>query len=105
MLDSDDFATRQKATEELEKQADAASGLLRRILEKEKPTLEVRKRLQAIVDGIDNKPETWRAVRAVEILEWIGTPDAVRLLSELAEGATEARPTREARAAKKRLMR
>ncbi|MGH7225585.1 MAG: WD40 repeat domain-containing protein, partial [Gemmataceae bacterium] len=35
MLDSDDFPTRQKAAEELEKQADA--GLLRQIVAKEKP--------------------------------------------------------------------
>ena len=105
MLDSDDFATRQKAAEELEQHADTAAGLLRQIVEKEKPSLEVRRRLQQILDGIDNKPETLRAVRAVEVLEWIGSPDAVRLVGELANGAADARLTREAAAAKKRLMR
>jgi RNA polymerase sigma factor (sigma-70 family) len=105
MLDSDDFATRQRAAEELEKQADAATSLLRQILDKEKPSLEVRRRLQQILQGIDSKLEALRAVRAVEVLEWIGTADAVRLLEELAKGAEEARLTREAIAAKRRLSR
>jgi WD40 repeat protein len=105
MLESDDFEKRQKAAEELEKQADAAASLLRQILMKEKPSLEVRRRLQQIVEAIQTNPESLRAIRAVEALEWIGTPDAVRLLGELAQGAAEARLTREANAAKGRLMR
>jgi RNA polymerase sigma factor (sigma-70 family) len=105
MLDSADFPTRQKAVEELEKQNDAAAGLLRQIVAKEKPSLEVRRRLQQIVESIDNKPESLRAVRAVEVLEWIATPDAVRFLNELAGGAADARLTREASAAKRRLRR
>ncbi len=104
-LDSDDFAIRQKATEELEKQADAAASLLREILAKEKPTLEVRKRLQHILDGLGDKPEALRTVRAVEILEWIGAPEAIHLLDEWAKGAEGARLTREAIAAKSRVAR
>ncbi len=104
-LDSGDFATRQQATEELEKQADAAAPLLRQMFDKEKPTLEVRRRLQQILDGLDDKPEALRSVRAVEILEWIGTAEAVRLLDEWAKGAEGARLTREAIAAKRRLSR
>jgi len=105
MLDSDDFSTRQKAAEELEKQADAAAGLLRQILANEKPSLEVRRRLHQILESIENKPEWLRAIRAVEVLEWLATPEAVRLLGELANGAAEARLTREASAAKQRLAR
>jgi hypothetical protein len=105
MFDSDDFEKRQKAAEELEKQADTAVSLLQQILMKEKPSLEVRRRLQQIVEAIPSKPETLRAVRAVEALEWIATPDAVRLLGELARGAAEARLTREASATKGRLTR
>jgi RNA polymerase sigma factor (sigma-70 family) len=104
LLDSADFPTRQKAAEELENRADTAAGLLRQILAKEKPSLELRRRLQQILESIETKPETLRAVRSVEVLEWIGTPGAVRLLGELAGGAADARLTREAAAAGKRLQ-
>jgi WD40 repeat protein len=104
MLDSADFSTRQQASEDLEKQADAAAGLLREILAKEKPSLELRRRLQQILESIENKPETLRAIRAVEVLEWIASPEALRLLDEFAAGAADARLTREARAAKRRLV-
>jgi RNA polymerase sigma factor (sigma-70 family) len=102
-LDSADFPTRQKAAEELEKRADAAASLLRQIIAKEKPSLEVRRTLQQILEAMESKPESLRTVRAVEVLEWIATPDAVRLLDELAKGAADARLTREAAAARKRL--
>jgi RNA polymerase sigma factor (sigma-70 family) len=105
MLDSDDFEKRQNAAEELEKQADGAGSLLRRVLREEKPSLEVRRRLQQILEAIRIKPDSLRAVRAVETLESIGTPEAVRLLDELAHGAAEARLTREAKASKGRLTR
>lgn len=72
---------------------------------KEKPTLEVRKRLQQILDGLDDNSEALRSVRAVEIVEWISSPEAVRLLDEWAKGAEGARLTREAIAAKRRLAR
>jgi WD40 repeat protein len=99
-LDSDDYSTRQKAVEELEKQADSAAGLLRQVLTKEKPSPEVRSRLQRTLEGMENKPGHLRSARAVEVLEWIGTPGAVRLLDELAKGADDARLTREANAAR-----
>ncbi|MHB1423723.1 MAG: sigma-70 family RNA polymerase sigma factor [Gemmataceae bacterium] len=105
MLDSDDFSTRQKAAEDLEQHADAAAALLRQIATKEKPSLETRRRLQQILEVMESKPETLRVVRAVEVLEWIGTPEAVRLIGELANGAANARLTREDAAAKRRLQR
>jgi RNA polymerase sigma factor (sigma-70 family) len=105
MLDSADFSVRQKASEQLEKQADAAAGLLRQIMTKESPSLEVRRRLQPILENIENNSESLRVARAVEVLEWIGTPDAVKLLGELANGAGDARLTREASAAIRRVRR
>jgi WD40 repeat protein len=105
LLDSADFPTRQKAADELEKQADSAAGLLRQIMAKDQPSLEVRRRLQQILDALENKPESLLAARAMEVLEWIGTPDAVRLIGALANGAAEARLTREAVEAKRRLSR
>jgi hypothetical protein len=47
--------------------------------------------------------ETLQAVRAVEALEHIGTPEARKLLETLATGAPEARQTRDAKAALRRL--
>ncbi|HEY7424262.1 MAG TPA: sigma-70 family RNA polymerase sigma factor [Gemmataceae bacterium] len=105
MLDSNEFKERQEAAVELEKQADAAASLLRQILTKERPSLELHRRLQQILEGIEAKPETLRTVRTVEVLEWIGTPAAVRLIDELANGAADAPLTREANAAKRRLSR
>jgi len=105
MLDSADFPTRQKAAEELEKQNDAAAGLLRHIVAKEKPSLELRRRLQQIVESIESKSEPLRAIRAMEVLEWMATPAAVRFINELAGGAAGARLTNEAVAAKRRLQR
>ncbi len=48
-------------------------------------------------------PEAWRHSRAVEVLERIATPDAVRLLRGLAAGYAGARRTREAKEALGRL--
>jgi hypothetical protein len=44
-----------------------------------------------------------RAVRAVEALEWLGSPDVASLLTALAQGMPEARLTREAQGALDRL--
>jgi hypothetical protein len=47
--------------------------------------------------------EALRTVRAIEVLERTATPEACKLLRELAKGAPGARLTREAAAALKRL--
>jgi hypothetical protein len=44
-----------------------------------------------------------RGLRAVEVLEHIGTPEARRVLATPAEGAVEARLTKDAKAALERL--
>jgi hypothetical protein len=46
-----------------------------------------------------------RVTRTVEVLEWIGTPEARQLLDMLAQGAPEAQPTQEAKASLQRLAR
>jgi hypothetical protein len=46
-----------------------------------------------------------RAARAVEIAQWIATPDAVKLLETWSRGAAGARLTTEAQAALARLRR
>jgi hypothetical protein len=59
--------------------------------------------LKALESG--SSPETVRLVRAVEVLEHIGTAEARELLELLARGTPEARITREAKAALTRLQR
>jgi hypothetical protein len=53
--------------------------------------------------GPATRPELLQSLRAVAVLEDIGTPQARRLLEELANGAPEARLTREAKSSLRRL--
>jgi hypothetical protein len=103
-LDSDEFAVRDAATKELEKMDDAAHAVLRRVL-KDAKTLELRRRLQSLlsVPWLVQSPEKLRQIRAVMVLEQIGDAEARRLVQHLAEGAAEARQTREVKAALQRL--
>ena len=51
-----------------------------------------------------NPKKKWtRAVRAIVLLEHIGTPDAVAVLKELATGHADAQPTKAAKEAVARL--
>lgn len=55
-----------------------------------------------VISGGSNTPEQLRALRSLEVLEHIGTPEAKQLLERLAGGAEGARLTREAKASLKR---
>jgi RNA polymerase sigma factor (sigma-70 family) len=105
-LDSDKFAVREKAAREVEAMGDATEPALRKVLSG-KPSSEVRRRVEELLGKFDpaNSPEQLRGVRALEVLEGVGTPQAKELLTELAQGATKARLTREAKAALQRLGR
>ncbi len=105
-LDSDEFAVRQKATDELEKLGKDALGALRDQLQA-KPTAEMRQRVEQLLEKIDLPAgrEQLRDVRAIHLLEQIGTPDAEQLLETLAKGAKGAMSTEKARAALERLNR
>jgi hypothetical protein len=100
-LDDDDFATREAAAEELAKLGEQAGPILRALLKK--PSPEVRRRLRDI--RAVRHPEVSRQVRAVWVLERIGTPEARQLLKVLSGGAPAARLTKEARATLDRLAR
>jgi WD40 repeat protein len=103
-LDSDDFGVRERATRELEKLEGTVEETLRQAIEQSAST-EVRTRAKAILVKLDPSlsPALVRQLRAVELLERIGTPSARRLLATVASGAAGARPTREAKAALERL--
>src|SRR5262245_12753363 len=69
-----------------------------------RPTLEMSRRLRAQLDEVSQRQchltqEILRQVRAVEVLERIGTPGARELLEALSRGAAGTRLTCEARAA------
>jgi RNA polymerase sigma factor (sigma-70 family) len=106
-LDSETFARRDMAMKELAKLMELAEPALRKALASE-PSPELRRRIEALLDKLHapvRGAETLRSLRAVEVLEHIATPEARQLLQKLAEGATAARLTREAKAALARLER
>jgi WD40 repeat protein len=101
------FEVRARATKELEALADRAAPALRKALAGN-PSLEAKRRLEALLDRLDGMsllPETVRQIRAVEALERIGNPDARRLLDKLAAGPPETRLTQVAKASLGRLAR
>jgi RNA polymerase sigma factor (sigma-70 family) len=106
-LDSDVFEVRRQAQSELEGLGELAETALRKALTGD-PSLEVRQRVERLLDNLSGQAppaERLRELRAVELLELISSSEARQLLQTLAEGAPEARLTREARSAVRRLPR
>ena len=69
-------------------------------------TAEARERVTKLLAAADaDEPDYRRARRACEALEAVGTADAQRLATELANGAPGARLTVEARGTVERLKR
>jgi hypothetical protein len=103
-LDDDLFEVREKASRRLAEMGEAARPALVNALAN-KPSAEVKKQVQELLAllGRPTDPETLRLLRAVEVLEMIGTPEARRVLKRLTEGDGNALLTREARAALLRL--
>lgn len=96
-LDATKYAVRERATSALVGVLDQAEGNLRRVLGTTN-SAEVRQRIKLILDW-----PRLREVRAVEVLETLGSAEAVTLLTELARGPDESLAGREAKAALKRL--
>jgi RNA polymerase sigma factor (sigma-70 family) len=104
-LDSDQFATRQRAARELENLGELAKPALRKVLDGQ-PSAEVRRQVQRLLgklDGPVRAAEVLRGLRAIEVLEQIGTAEARRLLERLARAAPGGRIEKEAKAALERL--
>jgi hypothetical protein len=116
-LQSEKFKAREAANRELEALGEGAVPALRQALAK-RPPLEMHRRLEQLLEkldaarttnrlralrGFEEAPERIRTLRAVEVLEWIGSPGARRHLEKLAAGVAETQLTHEARAALKRM--
>ena len=103
-LGSDDPPARDRAEAELGRLADTATGALRWAVRSDVPERRRRaERLLARLDGPVRDPARLLALRAVEVVERAGTPDARELLAAWATGAETALLTREAKAALARL--
>ncbi len=90
-LDARRFSVRQKAMEELRKEGELALPALRRALEGG-PTLEVRRRVEELLDRHQDSPspESLRELRALLVLQRLGTPEARKMLQKLADGHPDA---------------
>jgi WD40 repeat protein len=104
-LDSEMFDVREAAVRRLEDCREAAKPFLERIdLSRVSP--EVRRRVGIILEQLrPGSSECLREVRAVQVLEYLGSSSARRLLLRLADGIPDARLTAEAVAAVERLTR
>lgn len=106
-LDHDQFLLREQASKELEKVGKLADPALRKAL-LDPPSLEVRRRVERLLERLDGpllSPDLVRLVRSLEVLEYIGSRDAQKTLQTLAQGAPDAWLTQEAKAALDRLAR
>jgi hypothetical protein len=105
-LDSDQFAVREKASQELEKWGAAAEPALRKAREG-KLSAEARSRIDRLLEvpWYRSSPEALARVRATQVLEKIDTPEARSLLQEMASGWPAARETRRAAAVLERIRR
>jgi hypothetical protein len=103
-LDDDSFEAREEAGRRLSGLGEAARAALSDALAN-KPSAEARRRIEELLGALDGPlgRERVRLVRAVEVLESSGTPEARRVLKRLAGGEPNALLTREAKAALVRL--
>jgi WD40 repeat protein len=106
-LDDEQFAVRERAMGELKGHGRDAEPALRDVLSRN-PSLELRRRAELLLHSpamVRWSPETLRQIRAVQVLEQVGTKEARQVLQRLAGGAPTARQTRDAREALERLDR
>lgn len=97
-LDHDQFAVRESAVQELKKLGSSVEAAVRKTLAAQ-PSVEGRRRLEQLLTDIEEKssPAELQALRALQIVERIGTAAARALLAELAQGKPETRVTQAAR--------
>jgi WD40 repeat protein len=104
-LDSETFDVRDRANQALEKLGNLAEPALRKG-RAGNISLEMRRRIDDLLDKLEHgipTAEQLQAVRAVEVLERVGTSAARELLASLAEGAPSAVLTQDALRALRRM--
>jgi hypothetical protein len=104
-LDNESFEEREKAQKGLEGFGGPVRPPVLKALAGQ-PTPEAKRRLDAILQRVDEQAlsaEALRHVRAVEALERMGTAEARQFVKELAGGAPGARLTREAESSLSRM--
>jgi WD40 repeat protein len=105
-LGSDSFTLRESATKVLETSDSAVALLYKRL--KEGPSLEEKKRIELILKNpptLGRTASNLRSYRSVQILEQIGTREAVDLLRRWAKGPPDTILTEQARASLERMVR
>jgi WD40 repeat protein len=103
-LDAEDFDARDKASGRLAQLGEVARDALSKARTKD-TSPEAGRRIKELLEKLDGPPdgERLRLLRAVEVLESIGTPEARKALKRLAGGEAKALLTRQAKAALERL--
>jgi WD40 repeat protein len=103
-LDSKEFKTREAASKQLATLAEDVEAALTEAL-KVSTSAEQRRRIEALLAAPRVVPagDKLRHLRAVEVLEHMGSPEGLQVLQGLAKGAPEARLTKEAKASLQRL--
>jgi WD40 repeat protein len=104
-LEAEEFEVRQRALHELRDLGELAEPALRKALAG-KPSSELRRQIELLLDRLSApvaEPAQARELRAVELLETVGTTEAQAVLQNLARGVPEVELTRQAQAALRRL--
>jgi len=104
-LDSDTFKVREEASRALQTEGKSIRSAVVKALAGD-PSPEKKRRLQELLDAMfatGPTPELVRPTRALEVLERLGTPEALQLVRELAGGNPNARLTGEANRVLRRL--
>jgi hypothetical protein len=103
-LDDNEFSKREATRKELRQLGLLAEPELRRSLN-DKPSAEIRHSVEGLLDGMETvrTAEGRRQIRAVWVLEQMGSAEARKTLERLVGGAAAARQTREAKSALQRL--
>src|SRR5262249_7962917 len=107
-LDDDDFAVRERASEQLGRFSELVSPQLRQALRDGKLSAEAANRVRLLLqrpDGPEPRRERLGEPRAVQALEWMATRAARAHLAELAKGEPGSALTEEATQALARLDR
>jgi hypothetical protein len=104
-LDGRRFGVRERASAELAERIEEAELLLREVLTR-KPALELRRRIERLLEPLERHvppPERVRALRVLLAVERMGTAEAKAFLEGLSRGSAGAWLTHEARATLERV--